>query len=143
MLQQADLTEDEDFVAPSLEVLQHALQQLHLAALLAHLLGRGKGEAPVVGPADEVWVVAVLTHLHEHVVELGHADVAASLRLGHGRHCLLQPTHKLRQFCKEGFARLTNCLGWPQQTVHAHVRRSGRANKSHVSTCAAWLRVVS
>lgn len=83
------LAEDEHFVATSLEMLQHAFQQLHFAALAAHLLSSGKSGAAVIAPADEVWVVTILAHLHEDIVELGNTHVAASLRLGHGCHCLL------------------------------------------------------
>lgn len=88
-----DLTEDEHFVAPLVQALQHALQQLHLAALGPDLLGGGVGDAAVKGPLDEVGVVAILAHLHEHVVQLGHADVGPPLRLGHGRHGLLHTAH--------------------------------------------------
>ena len=70
-------------------MLQHAFQQLHLAALAAHLLSSGEGGAAIIAPADEVRVVAILAHLHEHVVELGYTHVTAALRLGHSCHCLL------------------------------------------------------
>ncbi len=92
-MQITDLAEDEDLVAPLVQALQHALQQLHLATLGTDLLRGGVGDAAVKGPLDEVGVVAVLAHLHEHVVQLGHADMGAPPRLGHGSHGLLHNTH--------------------------------------------------
>jgi len=90
MVQTTDLTEYEDLVSPLVQALQHALQQLHLATLGTDLLRGWVGDAAVKGPLDQVRVVAVLAHLHEDVVQLGHADVSAALGLGHCRHGLLQ-----------------------------------------------------
>lgn len=93
MVQTTNLAEYEDLVAPLVQALQHALQQLHLATLGTDLLGGWVGDAAVKGPFDEVGMVAVLAHLHEHVVQLGHADVGAALGLGHGSHGLLHTTN--------------------------------------------------
>jgi len=93
MVQTTDLTEYENLVAPLVQAVQHALQQLHLATLGTDLLRGGVGDAAVKGPLDEVGVVAVLAHLHEHVVQLGHADVGAPLGLGHCSHGLLHTIH--------------------------------------------------
>ncbi len=95
----ADLTEDEYFVAALVQASQHALQQLHLATLGPDLLRGGVGDAAVIGPLDEVGVVAVLAHLHEDIVQLGHADVGAPLGLGHGCHCLLHNNSTLDVGC--------------------------------------------
>ncbi len=93
MVQTTDLAENEDLVAALVQAVQHALQQLHLATLGTDLLRGGVGDAAVKGPLDEVRVVAVLAHLHEHVVQLGHADVGTPLGLGHCSHGLLHNTH--------------------------------------------------
>lgn len=73
------LTENEDFVAAIVQALEHTLQQLHLATLGPNLLRGRVSDAAIEGPLDEVRVVAVLAHLHEDVVQLGHADVGSPL----------------------------------------------------------------
>ena len=73
------LTEDEHFVAALVQASQHALQQLHLATLGPDVLRGRVGDAAVKGPLDKVRVVAVLAHLHEDVVQLGHAHMGAAL----------------------------------------------------------------
>ena len=93
MLQCLHLTEDEDFVAPLVQAPKHTLQQLHLAALGTDLLRGRVGDAAIKGALDEVGVVAVLAHLHQDVVQLGHVDVRSTLGPGHSSHCLLHHHH--------------------------------------------------
>ena len=87
------LTEDENFVAPLVQASKHALHELHLATLGPNLLRGRVGDAAIKGALDEIWVVAVLAHLHEDIVQLGHADMCPTLGPGHGFHCLLQHDH--------------------------------------------------
>jgi hypothetical protein len=61
---------------------------------------QGRGRLTVKGSGDEVWVVAVLAHLHEHVVEGGHRGAAAPL--GHLVHLLLQVRRGGRQAGQPG-----------------------------------------
>ena len=79
-------------MAAGLEAGEQALQQLHLATLLDKLLCARVDWGGVQRSRDEVRVVAVLAHLHQHV---GQArDGCALLPLLHLCHHLLQ--HKTR-----------------------------------------------
>lgn len=93
MLQCLHLTEDEDFVSCLAQAPEHALHELHLATLSTDLLCRRIGDAAIKGALDEVWVVAVLAHLHQDIVQLGHADMCPTLGPRHGFHCLLHQHH--------------------------------------------------
>ena len=75
-------------MALGLEGREEAVKQLQLAALLQeHLCGReGGGVVKLAG--DEVGVVAVVAHLHQHVVQAPQWGLPALLRLPDG---LLQP----------------------------------------------------
>ena len=57
----------------------NSYQQLHLAALGHELVGRRVEERPVGGGRDEVRMVAVLPHLHEHVVQRADAALLSVL----------------------------------------------------------------
>ena len=75
------LGEDEHAVTLGFELVQQPVEKLQLARLLQQLLG-GRVHS-VVGESggDEVWVVAVLSHLHDHVVQFGLGDLPAALCL--------------------------------------------------------------
>ena len=82
----ACLGKDEHFVAGRLELPEQAVHQAHLAALLDQVGRRREVDGAVKGRGDEVRVVAVFAHLHEHVVERGDRRPGlpglASLRQG-------------------------------------------------------------
>ena len=71
-------------MAPGLQGCEQAVQQLQLAALLNQDLGRREGWRVVKLAGDEVGVVAVIAHLHQHVVQAPQGCLAAFLRLPDG-----------------------------------------------------------
>ena len=132
MLRWLHLTEDEDFVPPLLQALQHALQQLHFATLGPDLLRGRVGDAAIKGALDEVRVVAVLAHLHQDVVQLGDADVGSPPGLGHGCHRLLHHHH--RDTCKE-----EDRAGQPIGAGPMHTRAGQDKAGPGPGACTSWI----
>ena len=98
------LRKDEHSVPLSLELVQQPIEKLQLARLLQQLLGGRVHHIVGEGRGDEVRVVAVLSHLHDHVVQLGLGYLPAAFSL------LLLCQHLLQgiRFCQiRSFHRLT------------------------------------
>ena len=68
-------------MALRLELLEQPVEKLQLAGLLQQLLRGGVHHIVGEGRGDEVRVVAVLSHLHYHVVQLGFGDLPATFSL--------------------------------------------------------------
>ena len=97
----ACLRKDDDLVPSLVQVANKALQQSQFATLLPQLLGAWIQDRPIQAPSDQIWVVAVLAHLHENVVQAAN-DICSAQALCNGLSCLLhqQMTVNRKVHCK-------------------------------------------
>ncbi len=86
--ERAYLGEDDDLVAVLVQVGDEAVQQRQLAALFPQHLWAGIGDRPIQPTRDQVRVIAVLAHLHQHVVQTAD-DIGPMQALLDGVGCLL------------------------------------------------------